>query len=97
MSMSTHVEAFKPPNEKWLRMKAVWDACDDAGIEQPGEVETYFGGMPPDPAGVEVPRGDLFTSGAVRDWKYDHVSEGYEIDVAKLPADVTIVRVYNSY
>jgi len=96
MSMSTYVEAFKPPNDKWQRMRDAYDACTAAGVEVPDEVDGYFRGEPPDPAGVEVPRTELFASGAVTEYKAD-MCEGFEIDVTRLPADVTIVRVYNSY
>jgi hypothetical protein len=96
MGMSTHVVGFKPPGAKWRQMKAVWDACQAAGIEVPDEVDVYFDGGPPDPAGVEVGIEDLRAAGALRDWGNNH-ADGFELDVAKLPKDVTVVRFYNSW
>src|ERR1035441_9166498 len=54
MSMSTHVTGFAPPDETWQKMKAIWDACETVGVPVPGEVEEFFGGEGPDPAGGEV-------------------------------------------
>ena len=101
MSMSTHIIGFRPPDEKWRKMKAVWDACVAADMSIPNTVHEFFGGESPDPNGVEV---DLFSSAlyhhgkpsAVKKWNAD-MQEGFEVDVTKLPKDVTIIRFYNSY
>lgn len=97
MSMSTRVVAFKPPGEKWQQMKAVWDACATAGIEALRQVEEYFNEEPPDPAGVEIDRGELIQCGALRDWNDGPHANGYEVDVTRLPKDVTVIRFYNSW
>ena len=89
MGMDTHVVGFIPPDETWLKMKAVWDACQEAGIPAPEEVEDFFGGEAPDPEGREV---DI----PVREWSADSAS-GYEVEVADLPANVKIIRFYNSW
>ena len=89
--MSTHIVGFKAPDEKWKAMKAIWDACENAGIDVPGEVEKYFGGEPPDERGVEV---DLDEDAL--EWSDDSCS-GYEIDVKKIPKDVTHIRFYNAW
>lgn len=104
MSMGTHVVGFKPPDEKWRRMKAAWDACSLAGVEVPKEVDEFFGGDPPDERGVEVrlqylPKSAESPDGlhpALRRWS-DSFRDGYEVDVTKLPKDVTILRFYNSW
>ena len=96
MGMSTHVEAFKPADEKWARMAQVWHACDVAGVEPPDEVSQFFNDEAPDEAGVEIEESDLRKIGALRDWKSDS-AEGFEIDTAKLPQDVTVIRFYNSW
>jgi hypothetical protein len=96
MGMSTHAVGFKPPDAKWQQMKAIWDACEAADVELPDRVDDYFGGERPDPAGVEVSEDSLIAAGAVAKWK-DEYSEGYEVHVDKLPQDVKIVRVYNSW
>lgn len=91
MSMSTHVVGFVPPDERWAKMKAVWDASRAAGVEVPREVERFFGGEAPDDNGreVELP---------VMPWHDAHGGrEGYELDVALIPKEVRVIRFYNSW
>jgi hypothetical protein len=95
MSMSTHVIGIKPPDEKWIAMKKIWDACQEAGVDPPVKVERFFEsdyGSSPDPQGVivEIPKD------AKRNYQGE-CSDGFEIDVRKLPPDVTIIRFYNSW
>ena len=93
MSMSTNVVGFKPPDEKWKRMKAIWDACDEAEIEVPVEVDEFFDGCEPDEAGVEVELEDTLCC----DVYDEEMKNGFEIEIAKLPKDVKIIRFWNSY
>jgi hypothetical protein len=99
MGMSTFVVGIKPPDDHWRRMKAAWDACQAAGIEPPDTVYEFFNGEPPDEKGVVVGL-DEFTGDrrheSVTEWSSD-TGEGYEVDVTKLPKDVTVVRFWNSW
>lgn len=97
MGMSTHVFGIKPPDEKWKQMKTIWDACRKAKIQPPQEVDTFFGGEPPDEKGVVV---------HLTEWRKHHPSitewsaegaQGFEVAVKDLPPDVTILRFYNSW
>lgn len=96
MSMSTHAIGFKPPDAKWKKMKKAWDACNEAGVDPPKEVDDFFDGESPDDSGVEVSEDTLEKCGALSEFKGDMV-DGWEIHIDKLPKDVKIVRVYNSY
>lgn len=89
--MSTHVTGFRPPDAKFQRMKAIWDACAQERIAPPADVEDFFKGESPDPAGVVV---DIRS--AVKEFNAD-MQDGYEIDITKLPHDVKVIRVFNSY
>lgn len=91
MGMSTHVVGFKPPNEKWRKMKSIYDACEEAGVTAPDEVYDFFEDCKPDPAGVQV---DL--KKVVKPW-HDECSDGFEIDLKALPKDVTVIRFFNSW
>lgn len=91
MGMSTHVRGFVPPDDKWKKMKAAWDACKAAGAKVPHEVGDFFDWEEPNDAGMEVVLG-----AAVREWNTDSQS-GYEVIVEKLPPRVKIVRVYNAW
>lgn len=73
-------------------MKAIWDACKNAGVPIPYVVEVFFEREDPDPNGVEV---EL----PLHKWKDDKFgsSEGFEIHVSEIPKDVTIIRFYNAW
>ncbi len=94
MAMSTHVNGIKPPNDKWREMKAVYDACQAAGIAIPKDVSNYFGHSQPDEKGVLLSQREL--GDAVTEWDTE-MQNGYEVDIAKLPKDVVIIRFVNSY
>ena len=93
MSMSTCIVGFKPPDKKWKAMKAVWDACEQAKVDPPKVVEEFFNFYPPDDKGVEV---EIQKDPCCEEWRAEG-SEGFEIDVKKLPQDVTVIRFYNSW
>jgi len=89
MSMSTHVVGFREPDEKWHEMKKVFDSCIAAKVEVPRSVYDFFGGSPPDPAGIEMQL-DL------RPFRSEG-SEGFEIDVETLPKNIKTIRFWNSW
>jgi len=93
MSMSTRVIGIKPPDEKWRHMKAAYEACIKAQIPVPKEIDVYFDYEEPDPVGVVV---DLHSHDSVRSYR-DDASEGLEVDLKKLPKDITILRFVNSW
>jgi len=97
MSMSTHCVGFKPSiSDKWKKMKAAWDACYEAGVKLPDEVDSFFEFDQPDEAGVGVSQEILVDCGALSDWENEDAN-GFELDVSKLPEDVTTIRFCNSF
>lgn len=90
MSMSTHVVGFTPPDEKWQKMKDIWDACEAAKVEAPMEVQKFFDYKDPDPQGVimEIP---------YLTWGNNDYALGIEIEVERIPKHVKIIRFYNSW
>ena len=93
MGMSTHICGFRPPDEKWRKMKEIWDSCAAADIGVPDEVGKFFDWSTPDEEGVEV---DLENTSAVRLYSAES-RNGYEIIVAELPKDIKIIRFFHSY
>jgi len=89
MGMSTFVYGFNPPDEKWTRMRQIYEACEKEDIKIPDEVYDYFDGNEPDPAGQRV---DIAAEG----WR-DENSEGIEIEIEKIPKDVKIICFVNSW
>jgi hypothetical protein len=97
MGMLSYTVGIKPPDETWRKMVAVYDACADAGIDPPRDVENYFAGDRPDDAGVIVEDATLRDCGAVREWTDGDMREGIEVDLTKIPKDITVIRFINSY
>ena len=89
-----YVQGFKAPDDKWFKMKQVWDSCRQAGIDPPEEVQRYFEWEKPDPTGVLV---ELQQTECCQEWSDHDVCEGYQIDISKLPAGVTHIRFVCSY
>jgi len=73
-------------------MKKIFEACKAGGIEPPKEVWEFFNYMPPDAGGVEVE-----LDKAVRSWSDNGGRAGFEVNLSKLPKDVTLIRFYNSW
>lgn len=103
--MSEHeinVVGIKPPDKTWTKMKAAFDACMEAEVPVPKDVDKFFEGERPDEKGVVVGL-SAFTRGRSRDDHpclsdfSDYGSAGYEIDLAKVPDGVKVLRVFVSY
>jgi hypothetical protein len=98
MSMYCGIVGIKPPDDKWKKMKAIWDSCMAADIEPPSDVYDYFGDYEPDEDGVTVSESELSNSGAIRPISEVQFSNrGYIIDVTKLPKDIKLIKVENSW
>lgn len=97
MGMSTHVVGFTPPDEKYQKMKAVYDSCKAAGIEIPEDVQEFFDWNEPSEHGVTFDLDKI--PGAVEEWDAgkDDAASGLEVDISKLPKNVKVVRFYNSW
>jgi len=91
MGMSSHVTGFKLPDEKWKKMKAIYDACKVANISPPQEVNEFFDYSPPDDAGVQVGIPCTKSSDS------DSCSDIFEVNLKDVPKDVTLIRFVNSY
>jgi hypothetical protein len=93
MGMSTYVQGFVPPTGKWQSYKNIWEACEAAHVEAPTEVQEFFDYEPPDDNGVVVDINDAVVNYS----DANTTSERWEVDITKLPKDVTVVRFVNSY
>jgi hypothetical protein len=93
MSMSKYVQGIREPDERWRQMKTVWDTCRAAGVAVPEEVERFFNWEPPDEAGIVV---ELDPHPSVKEWGDDH-RDGFEVEIAKLPPNITKLRFVCSY
>lgn len=97
MSMSMRVRGIRPGDEKWQKMKGIYDACESMDIDIPEEVLDFFDGEEPCPDGVEINLTDG-RHAVAREYKDAKMNaEGYDIDVADIPKDVKTIRFYCSW
>lgn len=109
LDISLKVEGVKPADDKFRQMLAAYRSCVEAGVAVPGEVLEYFDGREPvdDGVVVELLRMDVHrrcgmvdskTDCCVRQIKSSRHSgcsqNGYVIDLAKIPKDVKLLRVF---
>lgn len=88
MSRDVSITGYRPPNEQFKKMGAVYDACRAAKIPIPEEVLKYFNyESPPSHGGVSVKIESAITAlpGPVV-WEWT-------IDVSKLPQGLPYIRV----
>ena len=93
MGMSTHIEAFTPDTDReYKKHLEVYVMCDKLGVSLPKETEKYFNGdIPEERLRIELEKGEHYN-----DW-FEDSSEGYEVDLTKLPKGVTKLRFYNNW
>lgn len=93
MGMSTHIQGIGKPDAKHKKMFDAYEACKAAGIDVPDEVNEYFDWDTPNEMGrtIELRRGD-----SVTEYKAE-MRDGYDVEIAKLPKDITHIRFFNSY
>lgn len=89
--MNTHVVGYRPPDAKYQRMAAVYEACTRAGTSTPQEVLDFFEGEEPSEHGTIVE----IESSEYEDRRFPR--NGREVDLTTLPKGVTVLRFYNSY
>jgi len=98
MSMSMHVVGIRAADQKWRLMKQIYEACRTADVEIPREVQTFFGDTAPDIRGVKVELVCNAMNGPVTTWSESGLEmKGFEVELAKLPKDITHIRFYNSW
>lgn len=86
MSLSWDVVGFRPKDEKWHKMKKVWDVCKIAGVDAPEDVQKFFDYEEPDDTGITV-----CVSDATKDYEGD-MESGLEVELSKLPDNITVIR-----
>ena len=89
MSVDLVVSGFAAPDKRYKAMLNVLNACKEANIVIPEEVDTFFDGdYNPDPDGMVAPLGDcLLTSKS-------YGCTGHTIDVSLIPSNVTHIKIY---
>lgn len=82
------IEGFRPVDEEWKKMKAVYDACKAAGVEVPEEVNEFFNWEKPSDFGMFVDVSDAIVTES---------NNVMLVDLTKLPKNLKTLRVYLNY
>lgn len=96
MGVCYYVEGIRPPDERWKKYKAAYDAwreLPDSG-ELPEQLLAFFDHRDPDKEGVIVDLDEC--EEAVTEWEEEGRS-GYQVDLSKIPKDLKILRFVISY
>jgi|GEM_PF-1350777 len=104
MGMWTDIKAYKKSDEHDKHVR-IWRMCQEEGVGLPPETAAYFSKLGdyikdnPDNLCDDEVRDLLETDlqDSVRKIEGEEMVDGYEIDVAKLPKDVAIIRFANHY
>lgn len=85
MSVDLYVTGFAASDKRYKQMLNVLNACKEANIDIPDEVDIFFDGdYNPDPDGMVVPLGECYKNCSV--WGE------CVIDVTLIPSNVTHIR-----
>lgn len=85
------VTGIRPPDKDWKEMKAVYDACKKANVAMPEAVQEFFDYKDPDMKGIEM---NLTEHDFCRSYQVGpEMEDVYEIEVAKIPKDLTFIFI----
>ena len=96
MGMSSHVIGVRDLDGAFAKMMAAKVACEAAGIPYPKELEEYFKYPGEDEDYLRREMESIDITVAVTEYDRD-ATDGFEVDLSKLPEGVKSIRFENSY
>lgn len=95
VKMRMSAVGLRAADASYKHMRAVLTACVAAHVDPPAEVRDYFVRNFPEGAfPIEGEQGTVFEvslAGCRREWSSDY-SQGYDVDVARVPQGIEVVR-----
>ena len=79
------VYAIRPPDAKFKKMKAVYDACKAAGLDTPDDVDEFFDYEEPDEMGTQVALEDV----GLLEGEYEL---GFQVAISTIPKWASHIR-----
>ena len=92
MSMCTYVQGLKPKTEEYEKKLHIYNACREINVTPPEDILRFFDG--------EVCEEGIITElpkEAMSNYMDDCCRDFFEVDLTKIPSDVTKIRLVNSY
>ena len=93
MSESYHIHGICEPDAKWKEYQEILSICERNNVETPAEVQEYFEDSDPELSGVTM---QLGPADGVTKYSAD-MRTGFDVEIAKLPDNVTKLRFFVSY
>ena len=92
MSMYSYVQGLKPKTKEYEKKLQIYNLCTELDVLPPQEIVTFFDG--------EVCEEGILTDipqDATREYTDDCCRYFLEVDLTKVPSDITKIRFVNSY
>ena len=89
--MDITISEITKPNEKWQKMKNVYDACVLANIPTPYEVDEFFDNEPPSNIGIKK------EMKIEKQENSQDMTDVYLVDLSKVSKDVTHIEITAYY
>jgi DNA helicase HerA-like ATPase len=96
MGMSSHVTGVRDLDGKFAKMMEAKLACEAAGVGYPDEVKEYFKYPEESAEYLKREMEEVQLWGSVTEYSRD-ATDGFEVDLSKLPEGVKSIRFENSY
>jgi hypothetical protein len=97
MSVSTYLQAFRDLDGKFKKMMEAKKYCDKNNLSYPKEIKEYFGELlDQNDKDIEDEMAEIDIENVIEEYK-EEMSEGFEIELSKLPKEVKKIRFINSY
>lgn len=91
MSLYTYAQGLKPKTDEYNKKLQVYNLCVELNIPVPHEIELFFHGeVCEDGIVCDLPKG------SVKKYR-NNMRELLEVDLTKIPPDVTKIRFCNSW
>lgn len=93
MSATYSVYGVKQTDDRFHKMKAIYDTCQEAGVEIPSEVYEYFNHEEPNDTGIVI---RLSEEPYVTQFHKPGTS-GFDVKLSDIPKGLTHIRFKMSY
>ena len=90
--MCSYIQGIKPKTEDYEKRLQVYNLCTALNIPIPQEIDSYFNGEVCEEGIIcDLPKESL------KEYQDRYCREFFEVDLTKIPSDITKIRFVNSY
>lgn len=100
MSISYHVRGIIPTDEKYMKMKTIWDNCNALDIEPPKDVYNFFYTFENYDEGMNItlPKDSICIRKCIKKTDSNNIgNELHIVDLRKIPKEIKFIVFEISY